>query len=660
MNKKVLLPRLSIMAIKKNGATYFPYIIAGTIAVFVFFVFSSIIHNDIMKTLPHSSYAIVLMGIGLVLLGIILIPFLVYTNSFLIKRRKKELGLYSILGLEKKHIAVMMLWETLIVFGIVVTGGILSGVVFSKLAFLLLLNLTGTSVDTAFYFSFGAFKQTILYFLAVYGLNFAANLFQVYRSNPNELMKGAREGDMEPKYLWITAVSGMLFLAAGYYIAFITKVDSMIFLYFFLAVAFVIFGTHHFFRAGVIALLKILKSNKGLYYRKSNYVTISGMLHRMRRSASSLANICIFSTMTIITLLCTLSLWNGTEDMLDYKYPYDVTVNFNAGSFDGYKALDEKLQELSRAEKVDIAEKVAFTYQKLHVTKLGKSFVEQDESKEAADNYAIKLMTLKDYNIIDRKAEELAENELFIFAAGEDFGYGSVVLGKEEYSIKKELKEIAFTRKAINNTFRQDFYLIAKDEAILEKLRIEYKSLAESDRIYTVRFRINGADKNREEFINKLDAWCKAQKGFNSLDNGISDRKNTVSINGGLLFLGIFFGIIFSMCLVLIMYYKQITEGFDDKESFSIMQKVGMSDREVRSTIKRQILMVFFLPLFMAVLHTAAAFGMMSRLLGTLDLFDTRLIAICGIVVSGFFALLYGVSYIMTSKAYYRIVKQMN
>lgn len=659
MNRRIFLPRLSVMGIRKNSVTYFPYIIAGILSVFVFFVFSSIIHNDIMKTLPHGSYLTVLMGIGLVLLGIVLVPFHVYINSFLIRRRKKELGLYSILGLEKKHIAIMMVWETLIIFSIVITGGILFGVVFSKLSFLVLLNLTGIPVNVSFDFSFNSIMESFLYFAAVYSLNLGLNLFQVYRSNPGDLMKGAKEGEKEPRHLWITALLSVILLTAGYYIAIVTKVDSMIFINFFLAAALVIAGTHNFFKAGVIALLKFIKRNKKLYYRKSNYVTISGMLYRMKKSASSLANICIFSTMTVITLLCTLSLWSGTDSILDHMYPYDVILNFKADSFAGYDALNEKLQEISEDTKVSIEDRIAFTYQKLHVSKSGKSFLKQNADPEAEGNYAIKLISLKDYNQIEKKSEMLEDNEMLVFATGSNFGYDSVVLNNVEYKIKKELEQSVFERKAVNDTFGQDYYLIVKDDAVLDRMRTEYDSDAESDRIYTMRFQLSGTEDKETEFINKLSIWCQAQKGFNGISNGISRREDTVSINGGLLFLGIFFGIVFSMCLILIMYYKQVTEGFDDRDNFSIMQKVGMSDKEVRGTIKRQILTVFFLPLYIAVFHTMAAFGIISRLLGVLNLFDIKLIVICGVVVLGFFELLYGLSYLITSRVYYRIVRQM-
>jgi putative ABC transport system permease protein len=660
MNKLILLPRLSVMGLRKNGSTYVPYLLASIFSVFVFFVFSSILHNDIMKTLPHSGYIWALMQIGQLLLAFILLPFLMYANSFLIKRRKKELGLYSVLGLEKKHIAIMMICETLIMFGIVIIGGILFGLVFSKLLFLVLLNICRLPVDTAFSFSFNAVSQTFICFLVVYGLNLIMNLIQVFKSNPNDLIKGSKKGDMEPKRLWITALLGLIFLAAGYIIAIPAKIDSGIFQDFLLAVAFVVFGTHQFFKAGLIALLKILKRNTGFYYRESNYVTISGMLHRMKKSASSLANICVFGTMTIITLLCTFSLWFGTDSIMHHHFPYDVILNFNSDKFQDYDALGSKLQELSKTEQVEVTDMIEFKYVTLHVGKSKDTFKMQNSTYDFKDRYAIKLISLEDYNRIEQKQETLSDNEVMIFAAGSDFGYSQVILGITEYKVKKELDKIVFESKAVNDDFGQDYYIIMKDAAIIDKLGKDFKSTSEKDRFLTIRFQLTGAENSREEFTSRIIDWSSKQTGYNSVVKGIWGRQEATSMNGGLLFLGIFFSLIFSMCLILIMYYKQITEGYDDRESFDIMQKVGMSDEEVRSTIKKQILMVFFLPMFMAVLHTMAGFMMITRLFGAMYLFDVGLIAMCGIGVVTLFTLLYGLSYAITSRTYYRIVKQMN
>ena len=659
MNKLVLLPRLSLMGIRKNGTTYFPYIMAGSFSVFVFFVFSSIVANDIMRTLPRSSYALVLMQIGQVLLGLILLPFIVYTNSFLIRRRKKELGLYSILGLDKKHMAVMMFWETLIIFGLVMVFGIVFGLAFSKLLFLLLLNLAKLPVDASFGFSPDAFYRTFIYFLAVYGINLVMNIIRVFRTTPNDLMKGAKKGDREPKRLWLTAVSGFILLGIGYAIAITANLDSEIFLNFLLAVALVVIGTHQLFRAGLIALLKLLKRNSRIYYRKTNFVTISGMLHRMGKSASSLANICIFSTMTIITLLCTLSVWRGTDSILDFQFPFDTAINFNTAQFRGTAELDEKLQELAASANVRIADRIEYTWQKLHTNKYGNVFTKMDPDNTHAERETLRLITLSDFNAMEKPDETLRDDEVLVFSTGADFGYDHMILGERTFRVKKELDSAVFARKAGKNAFGEDYYIIVSDTGVMDMLRDEFGSTAENDRIFTVLMNLEGQENDKDSYVKSVREWCMTQPGLTNVINGIGGRRDTLSTNGGLLFIGIFFSIIFTMCLILIMYYKQITEGYDDRDNFDIMQKVGMGEAEVRATIRKQILMVFFSPLVIALLHTMGGFNMIARLLNTLSLYDTGLIIRCGLIVAGLFTILYGLSYSITSRTYYGIVKQM-
>ncbi len=659
MNKMFLLPKLAFVGIKKNGITYFPYILAGMFSVFVFFVFSSIINNDLMKKLPHSTYLVVLMGIGLFLLGVILVPFLLYSNSFLIKRRKLELGLYSILGLEKKHIAIMMFFETLYVFLVVFTGGIILGVVFSKLLFLVLLNLTRLPVETEFTFSFVSVKLSFYYFAGVNLLNLIVNLVQVFKSNPNDLMKGSKSGEKPPKRLWISALLGVVLLAAGYYIAMVSKVDSGIFTDFLLAVALVVLGTHFFFKAGILALLRILKGNRKFYYRKANYTTISGMLYRMKKSAASLANICIFSTMTIITLLCTASLWFGTSGVLDFQYPYDIRIDYKANGSIDRNSLNSMLSQLSGETHVNIYDKISYAYMITDAIKAENKFTKKSGNQFQSNAETIKLITLQDYNQTEHQKVYLEENEVLVYSTGTDFSFNNVLFGSEKYIVKKELAKAGFDRKSAVKRFNQAYYFIVKDETAIKKIMIE---VGDPDKSYadSIAFQVNGEDKYEKEFANLISGWFKDKKEVILFKNGIVGRDETISMNGGLLFLGIFFGIIFSMCLLLIMYYKQITEGYDDRDNFSIMQKVGMSDQEVKGTIKRQILLVFFLPLVFAFFHTIAGFGMITELLGVLFLYNRTLIIAIAVVVSCIFAVLYGMSYIFTSKVYYSIVRQMN
>jgi putative ABC transport system permease protein len=336
-----------------------------------------------------------------------------------------------------------------------------------------------------------------------------------------------------------------------------------------------------------------------------------------------------------------------------------MQVNFKVVDANTIKLLETKLSELSGKTNVNAKDKIAFSYVKGAVRKEDDKFVRLKENEMLYNRDSIKLLTLKSYNAMEGRNEKLEDKEVLVYSAGQDFGFDNVMLGNEKYSVKKELKEAVFEPKATANRFSKNYYLIVKDENAVNNILNETGNSGKKG-VYSVQFNLAGEEKDKKEFASLLVKWVNGQKELISFSNGFEGREETVSMYGGLLFLGVFFGIVFSMCLLLIMYYKQITEGYDDRDNFSIMQKVGMSDLEVRGTIKRQILLVFFLPLLFAVFHTMAGFGMISELLGTLFLFNRTLIIATAIIVSSIFAVLYGLCYILTSKVYYKLVRQMN
>ena len=329
MNGKInLLPRMAATNIRKNGSTYLPYIGISIFAMFTYFVFDLILKNDIMLTLPKGVYALVLVEIGFGLLNCIMVPFLYYTNSFLIKRRKRELGLYSILGLEKKHIGIMMFWESLMIYGIVVVLAIGLGLLFSRLVFLLLLNLAKMPVNVEFAVSPGAVRDTLIFYAFITGLNLFVNLIQVGKTNPVELMGASRSGEKTPRFTWLWSVVGILALGEGYRKAIEAKLNSMLFVDFFLAVFLVIAGTYFLFTSGSIVFLRLMKRNKKLFYRPDNFITVSGMLYRMKKNAASLSNICVFSTMVIITVVCSLSVYLGLDSIVVSRFNRNVQIYF--------------------------------------------------------------------------------------------------------------------------------------------------------------------------------------------------------------------------------------------------------------------------------------------------------------------------------------------
>lgn len=660
MKQHKVLPKLAVTGILKNKEAYFPYLAASIFSVFIYFVFASILQNDIMRSLPKAEYILILMNIGLVLLGIILVPFLFYTNSFLIKRRKKELGLYSILGMEKYHIGIMMFYETVIIYLVAVVVGVIFGMVFSKMIFLLLLNMTKLPVDISFPFQIKALEGTLIFFAFVYFLNLITNLLQVGKANPTELLQGGKKGEKELKHLWIPAIIGVIALGMGYKMAITSQIDEMIFLNFFGAVFLVIIGTYFIFTSGSIVLFKALKKQKHFYYKPKNFVTISGVLYRMKKNAASLVNICIFSTMVIITLLCTISLYIGTDEILEYEYPCDMELSFYEEDYQKEK-VENIIETMKQKHSITIEQRFEYTYQRILLEQIENYFRAIPEEGGNSKNYNwVRFFTLEDYNREMKENESLKENEILCFSNGADLDISEIKIEEEVFSVKKELKELGLEGKKEENNYSKKYFIIVKDKEILDRITNHFLERGATKRKHDLLFSISGEEKEMEEFIKEVEQALTDEGSFESFSfrNGIENKDITVSMNGGLLFIGIFFGIVFCMCLILILYYKQITEGYEDKDKFEIMQKVGMSDKEVKGTIKRQILLIFFMPLFGAILHTIVAIKMVEGLLAVLYLFNHHLILSCTFIIILTFSIFYLIAYLFTSKTYYRIVQR--
>lgn len=659
MNKAKVLPKLALTGVIKNGTVYFPYLGAGVFSVFTYFIFASILHNDLMATLPHSGYAWIMLQIGKYLLGIILLPFLFYANSFLIKRRKKEIGLYSILGLEKKHIGFMMLIESLFLYVIALLLGAVGGLVLAKLLFLLLLRMTGLPVDVTFVFYPAAFLETTVYFFCVYAINFAANLIQVGKTRPVELLSGSKKGEKEPRFLWLNALAGSALLLWGYYVAINARVDSMIYTNFFLAVLLVVSGTYLLFTSGSIAILKLLKRNGGFYYRPANFITVSGMLYRMKKNAASLANICIFSTMIMITLVCTASLFLGIDEILAFDSPYDAEAAFD-GQFVDKSEISQEITALAAEHDVHLKDMIIYDSIRLPFGLEGNKL--QECSPAWRDNYQVSFLTVEDFNQMETPADPLEKNQIFLYSTGPDLDMDTLQIGNITLQVRQELTHIAAFPKSDKNAHGMEIFVIVSDAAMQDSLAMEWASmnLGKNEVLKRhVKFSVSGEKEDRYSMIVDFSAWAGAQDNPSFVTNNLDGRDALFALHGGLLFIGVLFSLIFFMCLILIMYYKQISEGYEDRDGFVIMQKVGMSDKEIKSTIGRQILLVFFLPLLGAILHSIAGLFMVEQLFATLRMFNGILIARCAIVVIIVFLVLYAASYSVTAKTYYRIVRQL-
>lgn len=657
--------KLAITNIKNNRQFYFPYLLTGIITVAMFYIMCALESNPGIQSMPGAKDLGLILRLGIGVIGIFAVIFLFYTNSFIIKRRKKELGIYNILGMEKRHIAKILSKEAFFTAIIAIGGGLVTGVLFHKLACMLLYRMIGFNGGITFSFSKKGVMITAILFAIVYLLTYIYDLFQVQLANPIELLQSGNKGEREPKTKAIMAVLGVLCLGTGYFIAITTKNPVKALTLFFVAVILVIIGTYLLFTAGSIALLKILRRNKGYYYQTKHFTSVSGMIYRMKQNAVGLANICILSTMVLVTVSTTVSLYVGVEDIMKERYPNEINIrayyDTGAPSEDSIAPIVEKsVKESGRKirHEEDYLE-LYFAAIKDH----GQYSLDKEKVKTAGDRVSgFVVLTREDckkkYN---EEIPELAENEVALFTIKKT-DMDTLVLENRSYHVK-EIKQFQNTEdfETIADIMDEYYYVIVNDVQDMERLWQLQKEIYQensSSISRQVRLDIDGDSEQKKEcFENIKTALGPEQaKARILIDSRQSSLDEFYQIYGGFLFLGLFLGILFLMITVLIIFYKQISEGYDDKERFSIMEKVGMSNDEVKATIRSQVRTVFFLPILMAAIHVGMAFPMIKRLLSLFGLSNTALFAGCMAGTILVFALIYLLVFLKTSKTYYKIV----
>lgn len=667
--RKGLFIKLAISNIKRNKGTYIPYMITCICCIamtyMMFFVTQS---KDLSVQVPDSAMVTSIMFLGIAVIYIFSFIFLLYSNSFVMKRRQKEIGLYNILGLEKGHIMKMMAVETLFTSAISIIGGIAVGILGSKLALLLLLKILHVPAQLGFYVCVPGIVVCTVLFLPVVIVTLFRNVHRVRLSQPIELLRSGNTGEREPKAKWLMALLGFICLGSGYYIAVTTKSPVTALGLFFAAVLLVMAGTYLLFTAGSIAVLKVMRWKKSFYYKIKNFTSISGMIYRMKQNAMGLASICILSTGVLLMLSTTVSLNMGIEDSLSDMFPYDAGFTFNHVTFEEVPRLRNAFDEAVEKEKVPYEEKITQVVLDISVARNGNDMeiLTRDTAASANVEY-LTVVPEEEYEKISGKTVELKPGEILAFQ--ENGGKGNISLNGVTYKVKEWLKEKP-TYERGNNIFYKTTIVVTKED--LQKMDALQKELAGKDRGYLkleFGLYIEGGKEADIKYGNLLQEdlaplaeTLQAEDGdmtpwfrYNIREEHYS---SFYTLNGGLLFLGIFLGFIFLVGAGMIIYYKQMSEGYEDKERFEIMQKVGMSRKEVKSAIRRQILMVFFLPLLMAVLHIIMAFPMMSRLLGLLGMMNTELYVLCTAGTIAVFAVIYAAIYMCTAKSYYKIVER--
>lgn len=657
--------KLAITNIKNNRQFYFPYLLTGIITVAMFYIMCALESNPGIQSMPGAKDLGLILRLGIGVIGIFAVIFLFYTNSFIIKRRKKELGIYNILGMEKRHIAKILSKEAFFTAIIAIGGGLVTGVLFHKLACMLLYRMIGFNGGITFSFSKKGVMITAILFAIVYLLTYIYDLFQVQLANPIELLQSGNKGEREPKTKAIMAVLGVLCLGAGYFIAITTKNPIKALTLFFVAVILVIIGTYLLFTAGSIALLKILRRNKGYYYQTKHFTSVSGMIYRMKQNAVGLANICILSTMVLVAVSTTVSLYVGVEDIMKERYPNEINIrayyDTGAPSEDSIAPIVEKSVKES-GRKIRHEE----DYLELYFAAIkdqGQYSLDKEKVKTAGDRVSgFVVLTREDckkkYN---EEIPELAENEVALFTIKKT-DMDTLVLENRSYHVK-EIKQFQNTEdfETIADMMDEYYYVIVNDVQDMERLWQLQKDIYQensSSISRQVRLDIDGDSEQKKEcFENIKTALGPEQaKARILIDSRQSNLDEFYQIYGGFLFLGLFLGILFLMITVLIIFYKQISEGYDDKERFSIMEKVGMSNDEVKATIRSQVRTVFFLPILMAAIHVGMAFPMIKRLLSLFGLSNTALFTGCMAGTILVFTLIYLLVFLKTSKTYYKIV----
>ena len=651
---RLFYPRLAVSNIRKNSKTYIPYMITCICTIMMFYIMHAISINDGVGT--QTSLRAIL-SMGTVVIGIFSVIFLFYTNSFLIKRRKKELGLYNILGMEKKHLALVMLFENIFISLTSLVLGLAGGVLLSRLMFLFLLKLLHFTVPFVFAVSPRSVFFTIVLFTAIFLLTLLSNLFQIHLAKPIELLKGGQSGEKEPKTKWILTAIGVLALGSAYTIAITVKSPLAALALFFVAVVLVMIGTYSLFTAGSIAILKGLRRNKNFYYKTRNFTAVSGMLYRMKQNAAGLANICILSTAVLVMISTTISLYAGLEDSLKKMFPKDVVITATIDTPQQAEAVHDTLHADIEANAVRSSDEIDYWYNEFGCTREGDRFTFFDGSQYTPGYQSIIGFSLSDYNSLNSMDYTLEPGEALVFSSSKPYEGSSITIGNREFHVKEKIDVMFSGLKRVAYAV-QTYIIVVSDIDALDAAYLEATGVApQKAKTYTMEFNMEGTEKEIIAFADLLKQDIGAGDHLVLVESEAWGKANFLEVYGGLFFLGLFLGMLFLMATTLIIYYKQISEGYDDKERFEIMQKVGMSKEEIRATIKRQILIVFFLPLVTAMIHIAFAFPMIKRLLELLVLSNTSLFLASTTVTILIFAVIYGLVYSLTAKAYYKIVE---
>ena len=646
--------RLAVSNVKNNKPVYYPFFLTNILSVMIFFCLASIQNQTIIATLPGSYIFVQFLKVGVVMTGIFVGVFLLYTNGLLIRQRKKELGLYTIFGLEKKHIAKVLMLESLLLTAAGLVAGIILGVVLGKLFFLILLKLLHLDSGLAFQFLTDALVQTSICFIVIGVLILFYNLFSVMKAKPVELLYAAHKGDNYHSFVGLKAFLGILCIGGAYVLILTTPSPIDIIGRVFPIALLILVGTLFFFSSCSVVLLQALKKNDSYYYKPENFISVSGLIYRLKQNAKGLSNICILSTVVMVIATTTLALYVGQKEMISFRFPMETKISVS-DIVDGQPALPQFVHKTAEQYDMEISREADY-----NVTYISGVYKDNTVSVYQPDIYppdmtcGVYLITWEDYSHMEEGAEPLGADEVFVFSSSKDLGVSEISFDSLKYRVKAELSELAIQSKSVLSS-ETHYYIICPMQKDIDNILAEL-SPAENKFSQTYNMMFDAEGGQETDFNAALQNQLGSNYAGAKYENAETKRQSDNFTYGGFLFIGLLLSLLFMIFLALVIYYKQITEGYSDRYNFEVMQKVGLDRNEVSAIVHKEIRTMFFLPLLIAVIHLAVSLYAVAMLVAVFGLTNVLVLLLCAGTISLLFAFIYMVMYFSTAKTYCKIV----
>ena len=661
-----LTNRLALSNLIKNRKLYYPYTLATILVIAITYIFTSLLLNPHLGDLPGADSIKAVLGMGLVIVALSSGIIVLYANSFVMKNRSKELGLYSVLGLEKRHLFSMILKETMIMGVVTLLLGIGVGALFDKLIYAFLQRIIGESTGLVSTFQVMTIPIVLVIFACIFSLLVLVNGFRLLRLNPLQLTKDGLKGEKKGRFLVIQTLLGLGTMGYGYYLALSVQNPVTAIISFFLAVLLVILGTYLLFNAGTTVVLQLLKKKKSYYYKPNNMISISNLVFRMKKNAVGLATIAILSSMVLVTLVGATNIYAGKKDYLASAAPHDYSVTgTNVDVTSTQKVMDDFLSQ--SGNQVNRKTEVTYIYFGIKKQEKNKLTIFSKNERKVLPKSIFIVFSQATYKQLTGKDLNLTSNQVGLFTKNKTLkDQKSVSINGQNYQIHDGLND--FIKGKVPNNFTiisSDYsYLVVPDtDNFKESIKgtattqTTYIGVNVKDPAHDAKKNSDLLDKLADKETQQLDGQTTGVPWFNLITNSRYDVEG--ALNGfvsGTLFIGIFLSIIFMIGTVLVIYYKQISEGYEDRERFVILQKIGLDDQQVKKTIRKQVLTVFFLPLIFAFIHLAFAYHMLSLIIRLIGVLNPDLMLVVTIIVCGVFFLAYVLVFALTSRSYRRIV----